>query len=863
MRSMLLLLILCVVTLSVKGQVERAARQKRFDPGDFENAETEDEVQEGCEPGYIENSDGSCAQCTPGTYAPEEGSTCVACPLGTYQPSAATTSCLKCEEGASTHNIGSRNKEDCVVSCTLPDKVYKGVLKVEEVDQEEGGTVLLGTKVTLSCNHGYKFNDSALYEMSCNDAASTFYNQCYKVTALPEEAVFEMKGDIVIVTCRVESSHDVIGLHLVHDTSKFNVEATSDREFEDGVAEQMFKFTSSKGAVGDVRCMADVKEDFFETSNNFITVGLLDVSITPATLVKVGDFVAISALVTYDERLSVVFSWTKNGEEYHTVSTSQTPVSMDGSTFFKSEASLTSAGFNDDGIYKVLVQVKDAEGKDRWVKELQTEVAIHGFIKQPSDEEGDTIIVNSGQENVKLTCAYQRLTHSQDIRWVDESNKPFHEDWQTSEEDDKVTISILQFEEWPQDLSDTQIMCAVFDGDDLLYESDQISLLSHEYEVQMGPDVDATLGEDAKLTCTASSPEHLDHLPTVTWYKKNGGSEDLFLEDGKHFITNNKLDGISLLSTLTIATVDQNDLGQYYCMAQYEEPAYIEVIGEDLITLSEGSGEEKCDILQQNVENGKFVKKSTDGGRLRFTVECDPGYWLSNSKGNLLYCNSTILPECERVIIKTSIVAHNEGSHLVQVSYTSKSWNGNGTLCDDGWDNREAGIICRQNGFKYGKAISLVTDREDFVLTGLDCPCDEKENLEHCSATRYEDSELPCLPEETAGVRCYNQSTEIIGTFLKKTASKKKAYKIFLSIEVNKFGEPFGLTRLHSSSFEVKSQSVKLKTGKASVKVKEGAAFVTLIAKKPKGHGRPNPDCLTVEMEGPANGQHHEFEHCF
>ena len=58
---------------------------------------------------------------------------------------------------------------------------------------------------------------------------------------------------------------------------------------------------------------------------------------------------------------------------------------------------------------------------------------------------------------------------------------------------------------------------------------------------------------------------------------------------------------------------------------------------------------------------------------------------------------------------------------------------------------------------QYGKAISLVTDREDFVLTGLDCPCDERENLEHCSATRYEDSEVPCLPEEAAGVRCYNR----------------------------------------------------------------------------------------------------------
>ena len=49
-----------------------------------------------------------------------------------------------------------------------------------------------------------------------------------------------------------------------------------------------------------------------------------------------------------------------------------------------------------------------------------------------------------------------------------------------------------------------------------------------------------------------------------------------------------------------------------------------------------------------------------------------------------------------------------------------------------------------------------MTKREDFVLTELDCPCGETDNLEHCSATRYEVGELPCMPGETAGVRCYN-----------------------------------------------------------------------------------------------------------
>ena len=45
-----------------------------------------------------------------------------------------------------------------------------------------------------------------------------------EVTVLPVRPVLELKGAEVTVTCRVESSHDVIALHLVHDTSQFNVE---------------------------------------------------------------------------------------------------------------------------------------------------------------------------------------------------------------------------------------------------------------------------------------------------------------------------------------------------------------------------------------------------------------------------------------------------------------------------------------------------------------------------------------------------------------------------------------------------------------------------------------------------------------
>ena len=101
--------------------------------------------------------------------------------------------------------------------------------------------------------------------------------------------------------------------------------ASGERKYEGGVAEQQFQITSDEGAVEDIKCMADVKEDFFETSDEHITVALVDMSISPESgrIANVGDSVEISALVTYNSKLKVSFSWTKDDESESAFSTSE------------------------------------------------------------------------------------------------------------------------------------------------------------------------------------------------------------------------------------------------------------------------------------------------------------------------------------------------------------------------------------------------------------------------------------------------------------------------------------------------------------------------------------------------------------
>jgi len=80
------------------------------------------------------------------------------------------------------------------------------------------------------------------------------------------------------------------------------------------------------------------------------------------------------------------------------------------------------------------------------------------------------------------------------------------------------------------------------------------------------------------------------------------------------------------------------------------------------------------------------------------------------------------------------------------------------TICDDGWDIRDADVVCRQLG--YPRAIAAVTDSNTFglgegsiLLSEVDCLGNETMILS-CPTTR---SDINCNHSEDVGVYCFGK----------------------------------------------------------------------------------------------------------
>ena len=95
--------------------------------------------------------------------------------------------------------------------------------------------------------------------------------------------------------------------------------------------------------------------------------------------------------------------------------------------------------------------------------------------------------------------------------------------------------------------------------------------------------------------------------------------------------------------------------------------------------------------------------------------------------------------------------SYNEGR--VEVYYNGE-W---GTVCDDGWDDIDAGVVCRQLGFgSLGTAIGLADFGQgsgSIWLDGVSCSGDEL-TLANCGHLGVNVTRS-CAHSEDAGVRCF------------------------------------------------------------------------------------------------------------
>ena len=97
----------------------------------------------------------------------------------------------------------------------------------------------------------------------------------------------------------------------------------------------------------------------------------------------------------------------------------------------------------------------------------------------------------------------------------------------------------------------------------------------------------------------------------------------------------------------------------------------------------------------------------------------------------------------------------NAAEGRVEIYYRN-SW---ATVCDDGWDNTDASVVCRQLGFNttgipvnsggFGEGSGLI------LLAGTNCSRSQSHIL-NCPHNGFQNND--CLHDEDAGVRCGSSS---------------------------------------------------------------------------------------------------------
>ena len=112
--------------------------------------------------------------------------------------------------------------------------------------------------------------------------------------------------------------------------------------------------------------------------------------------------------------------------------------------------------------------------------------------------------------------------------------------------------------------------------------------------------------------------------------------------------------------------------------------------------------------------------------------------------------------------------SYNEGR--VEVNYNGE-W---GTVCDDGWDDTDAGVVCRQLGFgSSGTAIGSAGFGQGSGSIWLDSvTCTGSEStLAECGHAGISVTGL-CTHNNDAGVRCFGGQGLLVHCYVKKAICK-------------------------------------------------------------------------------------------
>lgn len=171
------------------------------------------------------------------------------------------------------------------------------------------------------------------------------------------------------------------------------------------------------------------------------------------------------------------------------------------------------------------------------------------------------------------------------------------------------------------------------------------------------------------------------------------------------------------------------------------------------------------------------------------------------------YCDKQgerVYPDCDKQLLVVSLESEEDALKDTTKILVSNSAEGTseGFVCDEGFRDGAAKIICRENGFKDGRAAAgTIHTTEKFKWTNL--RCEEGSGVGGCSVDGYAETDrnpFSCKNEEAASVSCFNKPLEVNI----RIVNKKKKY-VTVDIAVKKDGRAINaqdLKKLISSNVD-------------------------------------------------------------